>query len=80
MLDRFCSQILPEIHYKINSLHLEALSMERILLAPDYPNIRHLGLYNVDEKTTQRVFTGKIIDFDCFQPYQNITNKSIELF
>src|ERR1700722_19426392 len=31
VLGRFCSQILPKIHYKINVLHLESSSMGRIL-------------------------------------------------
>ncbi|CAF4381930.1 unnamed protein product, partial [Rotaria sp. Silwood2] len=39
MLDRFCLQILPEIHYKIKWLDLESSSMERILLATNYPNL-----------------------------------------
>ena len=67
VLDRFCLQILPEIQYKINLLNLESLSMERILLTADYSNLHSLGLYNVDEKTAERVFTGNILHFDCFQ-------------
>jgi hypothetical protein len=65
ILDRFCFQILPEIHYKINMFNLESLSMERILLAADYPNLNGLGLYNIDRKTAERIFAGKIFDFDC---------------
>ncbi|CAF4409010.1 unnamed protein product [Rotaria socialis] len=56
VLDRFCLQILPQIHHKINWLNAESSSMERILLAADYHNLRNLGLYNVDEKTAERVF------------------------
>ena len=66
ILDRFCIQILPQIHYKINMLNLDTLSMERILLAADYPNLRSLGVYNVDEKTAEHAFKGKIFDFNCF--------------
>jgi hypothetical protein len=66
IFDRFCLHILPEIHHKINILNLESLSMERILLSADYPNLYGLGLYNVDEKTVERVFAGKIFHFDCF--------------
>jgi hypothetical protein len=65
VLGRFCSQILPEIHYKINILHLESSSMERILQAGDYPNLHSLGLYNIDEEAAERIFTGKLSTFDC---------------
>jgi hypothetical protein len=34
--------------------------VERILLAADYPNLYGLGLYNVDEESAKRFFTGKI--------------------
>ena len=66
VLDRFCSEILPKIHYKINVLNVESFSMKRILLAADYPNLSGLGLYNIDMRTAERVFTGKIFYFDCF--------------
>jgi hypothetical protein len=66
VLDRFCLQILPQIHHKINVLNLESSSMERILLAGDYPKLHGLSLYNLDEKTTERVFTGKNFHFDLF--------------
>ncbi|CAF3965460.1 unnamed protein product, partial [Rotaria sp. Silwood2] len=57
VLDRFCSQILPQIRYKINFLTLETSSVERILLTADYPNLYGLGLYNIDEKSAKRFFT-----------------------
>ncbi|CAF2945702.1 unnamed protein product [Rotaria sp. Silwood2] len=64
VLDRFCSQTLLQIHYKIDWLNLESLSMERILLAAaDYPNLHNLGLYNVDKKTAESVFAGGL--FKC---------------
>ncbi|CAF4680198.1 unnamed protein product, partial [Rotaria sp. Silwood2] len=43
ILDRVCSQILPEIHHKINWLDLEPTSMERILLPTKFPNL-HINL------------------------------------
>ncbi|CAF4968624.1 unnamed protein product [Rotaria sp. Silwood1] len=58
LIDRFCLQILPSIHYKIQRLNLEASSMKRILFATDYPNLRGLGLYNVDDETVKYVFNG----------------------
>jgi len=44
ILDRFCSHILLEIHHKIKWLNLESLTMERILLSTNYPNLYGLGL------------------------------------
>ncbi|CAF1244129.1 unnamed protein product [Rotaria sp. Silwood1] len=51
MLDRFCLQILPEIHHKINWLDLEPLTMKRILLSANYPNLTGLGLVNIEKQT-----------------------------
>ena len=58
-LHRFCSEILPQIHYEIHTLHLELSSMERILCASDYPNLRQLALYNIDDETAERIFSRK---------------------
>ncbi|CAF3154678.1 unnamed protein product [Rotaria sp. Silwood2] len=59
MIDRFCSQILPQIHHNIKWLNLESLSMERVLLASDYPNLYGLGLYQINYDTILRLFSGK---------------------
>ncbi|CAF1487412.1 unnamed protein product [Rotaria sordida] len=56
MLDRFCSQILPSIHYKVKSLKLESTSMERILLTTNYPNLYELGLYGIDVEKAMSLF------------------------
>ncbi|CAF2962968.1 unnamed protein product [Rotaria sp. Silwood2] len=53
VLDRFCLQILLEIHHRIQWLDLESLSMERILFAADYPNLRGLGL-NIERLSFDR--------------------------
>jgi hypothetical protein len=45
VLDRICSYILPQIHQHIHCLTLESSSMERILLATDYPKLSTLGLF-----------------------------------
>ncbi len=66
VLDRFCSQILPRIHDKIKWLNLETLSMERILLVADYPNLRQLEIFLMNEETDLQLFTGKIFDFRYF--------------
>ncbi|CAF1012758.1 unnamed protein product [Rotaria magnacalcarata] len=60
MLDRFCLQILPEIHRHIKWLNLESSSMKRILGATNYPNLYGLGLFNMDTETARSLFTGKI--------------------
>ncbi|CAF0926583.1 unnamed protein product [Rotaria sordida] len=59
MIDRFCSQILSQIHHNIKWLNLESLSMERILLASDYPNLCGLGLYQIGYAISLRLFSGK---------------------
>jgi hypothetical protein len=50
---------MPKIHHKIEQLDLEALSMKRLLLATDYPNLRGLSLHNLVEETDGHIFTGK---------------------
>ncbi|CAF2853826.1 unnamed protein product [Rotaria sp. Silwood2] len=56
MLDRFCSKILPAIHYQIKWLNLESSSMERILRATNYPNLCGLGLFNMNVETALSLF------------------------
>ncbi|CAF1408422.1 unnamed protein product [Adineta steineri] len=45
-LNRFCCEILPQIHQNIVSLTLDIFSMERILLACKYPNLTIVVLIN----------------------------------
>jgi hypothetical protein len=61
MLDRFCSQILPQIHHKIEWLNLESSSMAHILLSTNYPNLYGLGLYGLEIERAKYLFTGKIV-------------------
>ncbi|CAF2963815.1 unnamed protein product [Rotaria sp. Silwood2] len=63
ILDRFCSHILPKIHQQIQWLHLESRSMERILLATNYPNLYGISLHNIHAKTAMDLFTSKIFYF-----------------
>ncbi|CAF3324955.1 unnamed protein product [Rotaria sp. Silwood2] len=58
-LDRFCTSILPKIHRCLKKLILEAASMERILVASDYPYLTSLELFNCGQDTIFRYFTGK---------------------
>ncbi|CAF4481660.1 unnamed protein product, partial [Rotaria socialis] len=57
MLNRFCLQILPEVHDKIKWLDLESSSMRNVLCATDYPNLYGLGLYNINEESARCLFT-----------------------
>ncbi|CAF0719880.1 unnamed protein product [Rotaria sp. Silwood1] len=56
MLDRFCFQILPEIHHKIKWLDIEASSMKRIFLSAIYPNLFGLGIYNIETENDIHLF------------------------
>ena len=49
-LDRFCLNILPEIHHRIKWLKVRSTSMERVLLAADYPNLSQLDIFIPDEE------------------------------
>ncbi|CAF1143592.1 unnamed protein product [Rotaria sordida] len=60
MLDRFCTSILPQKHHCIKKLILETTSMERILLAGDYPNLTSFELFGFEEEIVFRYFTGNI--------------------
>ncbi|CAF4143560.1 unnamed protein product, partial [Rotaria sordida] len=58
VLDRFCREILPKIHDKIQWLKLETLSMERILLAVNnYSNLRQLDIFIMNTETDMELFT-----------------------
>jgi hypothetical protein len=59
ILNRYCLQILPDIHDKIKWLDLKASSMKHILCATDYPNLNSLGLYNIDEESIRYLSTSK---------------------
>jgi hypothetical protein len=63
VLTRFCSEIIPQIFFRIKWLNIESTSMDRVLFAANYPNLSGLGLYNVTEETIIRVFHGKIFNF-----------------
>ena len=57
--DRFCTSILPRTHHCVKKLILETTSMERILLAGDYPNLTLLELFDFGAETVFRYFTSK---------------------
>ena len=62
VLNHFCSQVLPDLHHEIKWLDLESSSIERILLATNYPNLYGIGLYNTDIKTIQSFCTGEMFN------------------
>ncbi|CAF1378384.1 unnamed protein product, partial [Rotaria sordida] len=55
--DRFRINTLSKIALNIKSLIVESESMERILLAADYPNLVVLIFFNFNNKTTSKYFT-----------------------
>lgn len=59
VLDRLCTYALPRVRQNVTCLILEPISMERIVLAADFPNLNHLKLYNFGQKIASRYFTGK---------------------
>jgi hypothetical protein len=79
ILNRFCLQILPEIHDKIKWLNLELFSMERILLIINYPNLSGLGLYNIQQETAIYLLSSKIFHFDSFNDKYIKTKFTISL-
>jgi len=63
MLDRFCSYILPQIHHNIQSLLVEPSSIERILLACDYPKLHKLILKSITSEFFIKYLAGmKFVD------------------
>ena len=58
ILNRFCFEILPNIHHQIQWLSVDALSMERIFLAADYPNLNQLDIFIVNNELPPSL-TGK---------------------
>ncbi|CAF4471499.1 unnamed protein product [Rotaria socialis] len=66
ILERFCLQILPKIARQIKWLDLEPLSMRRILLSANYPNLFEFSIYNIEKQTALNLFTSKIFLFRSF--------------
>ncbi|CAF3929800.1 unnamed protein product [Rotaria sordida] len=55
-LNRFCFEILPQIHHNVKCLILELVSIERILLAGEYPNLTQLKIFNFNKEIMSRYF------------------------
>jgi hypothetical protein len=69
--DRFCLEILPKINTRIQWLSVESSSMERILLATNYPNLHGLGIYNVPSETARKLFIGNDIFYASKDSFYN---------
>jgi hypothetical protein len=63
VLNRFCTDILPRIHHNVTHLTLESMSMERILLAGNYPNLTYLKLFNFGKEIALYYFKGKYLKY-----------------
>ncbi|CAF4001032.1 unnamed protein product, partial [Rotaria sordida] len=57
IIDQFCINILPKIHYNVKSLTVDSIYMERILLTGNYPNLTELKLFNFNDKFVSHYFT-----------------------
>ncbi|CAF3298665.1 unnamed protein product [Rotaria sp. Silwood2] len=71
ILNRFCINILPRIDHNVKSLILESVSMERILLAADYPNLTELKIFNFNEPIFARYFA---VESSIRRIFQQITD------
>ncbi|CAF3627527.1 unnamed protein product [Adineta steineri] len=85
-LNRFCCEILPQIHHNIVSLTLDIFSMERILLACEYPNLTVIVLTNflpdillqylTDESPISRLFQQQIRHLTVKSENEMFTSRS----
>ncbi|CAF4026312.1 unnamed protein product [Rotaria sordida] len=62
MLNRFCKDILPRIHYNVKCLYLETTTMDRILRAGIYPNLTQLKIFQFHGNLFLHFCT------DCIEP------------
>ncbi|CAF1365370.1 unnamed protein product, partial [Rotaria sordida] len=72
IIDRFCLEILPKINTSIQWLSVESSSMERILLATNYPN-----LHGLDGSYLIRLFKNRITSLviyikECEEPEDQV--------
>lgn len=58
VLDRFSSDILPEVHELVECLVLEPFSIEPILAAGNYPHLQKLTLLQLDQDLSLNYFDG----------------------
>ncbi|CAF1143422.1 unnamed protein product [Adineta steineri] len=56
IIDRFCIDILPRIHHNVKCFAFDAVFMERILLATDYPNLTKLKICHFQKRNRFKLF------------------------
>ncbi|CAF3236050.1 unnamed protein product [Rotaria sp. Silwood2] len=59
ILDRFCIEILPQIHDKVESLTLQACFLPRVLHATNYLHLRKLVIINLELSMACHIFNEK---------------------
>ncbi|CAF1146365.1 unnamed protein product [Adineta steineri] len=62
MLNRFCLQILPSIHDKVQQLDLNSSFIKHVLCAANYPNLHSLTLHNINEKSAEYLTDQTLLD------------------
>ncbi|CAF1225193.1 unnamed protein product [Adineta steineri] len=62
MLNRFCLQILPSIHDKVQQLDLNSSFIKHVLCAANYPNLHSLTLHNINEKSAEYLIDQTLSD------------------
>ncbi|CAF1456185.1 unnamed protein product [Adineta ricciae] len=63
ILNRYCLQILPDIHDKVKRLDLETSSMRQVLRAADYSILNSLALYNITEKSIHYLSVNETLSY-----------------
>ena len=66
LIDRFCSEILPNIDHLITCLKVQSTSMERILLAGDYSNLSRLEIFFPHIEPVIHINGEKILQLSSF--------------
>ncbi|CAF3615130.1 unnamed protein product [Rotaria sp. Silwood1] len=61
ILDRFCMEILPRIHDKVESLTLQACFLPRVLRVANYLHLRKLVIINLELSMGCHIFNGMLI-------------------
>jgi len=61
ILNRFYMHILPRIHKNVECLTIQAFSLERMLQASNYPNLRKLTLINLKLTMASHICKGTLL-------------------
>ncbi|CAF0828140.1 unnamed protein product [Adineta steineri] len=68
IIDRYCLNILPQIHQYIECLILEPISTERILLSTMYPRLHKLIFTKINTDFVLHHFTGPTCPAEFVEP------------